>query len=160
LNGRMDTEIVKKIRALRESDETAARLFDWLARRTNDVAETSIDRICGMVELERYQAIELVKALAGIGVCEFVVGRKGWKSRVRWHYSVRSLGEAAKGDATGIQEIDPELAEEVADQQQGSDEFLDTKQEMEMGLTLAEAKKGLALTFGVKPESIEIIIKG
>jgi len=27
-------------------------------------------------------------------------------------------------------------------------------------LTMAEAKKGLALTFGVKPEAIEITIRG
>ena len=158
MNGRMDTEIVKKIRSLYESDEDAKRLFEWLARRTNDVAETSIDRICSMLELERYQGVELAKTLATVGICEFIVGRKGWKSRVRWRYSVRSLGEAAKGEAANIATLDPELAEEVADQQLGGDEMPEVKQDS--GLTLAEAKKGLAVTFGVQPESIEIIIKG
>jgi hypothetical protein len=154
----MDTEIVKKIRSLYESDEVARKLFEWLAKRTNDVAETSIDRICGMLELERYQGVELAKTLASLGVCEFIVGRKGWKSRVRWRYSVRSLGQAARGSAASIATIDPELEEEVADQQLTGGETTEVKQEM--GLTLVEAKKGLAVTFGVKPEAIEITIKG
>jgi hypothetical protein len=158
MNGRVDSEIMKKIRSLYETDEVAKRLFEWLAGRTNDVAETSVDRICDMVDVERYEAIELAKMLASLGVCEFVVGRKGWKSRVRWLYSVRSLGEAARGGAAKIEEIDPELAEEAADQQLGAEEPVEAKQEA--GLTLTEAKKGLAVTFGVKPEAIEIIVKG
>jgi len=158
MNGRMDSEIVKKIRALYDSDETAKNLFDWLAGRINDVAETSIDRICSMLELERYQAVELAKALASMGVCDFIVGRKGWKSRVRWRFSVRSLGEAAKGESANIAAIDPELAEEVADQQPGGEEIPEVKPEV--GLTLAEAKKGLAIAFGVDPEAIEITVRG
>jgi hypothetical protein len=153
----MDTEITKRVRLLYEADDKAKGLFDWLASRTNDVAETSIERICGMVDLERWQAIELAKSLAAISICDFIVGRKGWKSRVRWHYSVRSLGQAARGEAVKIEEIDPELAEEAADQQLVSEE---TEPKQEVGLSLAEAKRGLAVTFGVKPEAIEIIIRG
>jgi len=156
MNGNLDTEIVRKIRALYGDEAGAKGLFDWLARRTNDVAETSIDRISAMVGMSRFEARELARSLSDIGVCDFIVGRKGWKSRVRWHYSVRSLGEAAKGKAAKIIQIDPELAEEVADQQAGT---VDSDAPAVQGLTLAEAKRGLAVTFGVSPEAIEITIK-
>jgi len=154
----MDTEIVRKIRALHESDERAKKLFDWLSARTNDVAETSIDRICAMVDIARYEAVELAKTLAVIGVCGFIVGRKGWKSRVRWRYSVKSLGEAAKGESAEIEEIDPELEEEADQQIVVVEEPAEVPPET--GLTLAEAKRGLAITFGVQPDDIQIIIKG
>src|SRR5437868_192897 len=103
MNGRIDGEIVNKIKALYETDPVAKGLFDWLANRTNDVAETSVDRICQMVDVDRYQAIDLARILADIGVCDFIVGRKGWKSRVRWRYSVSSLGFAAKGQSEQIE---------------------------------------------------------
>jgi hypothetical protein len=160
MNSNLDSEIVRKIRVLYEDDARAQRLFDWLAGRTNDVAETSIDRISQMVEVSRYDAIELAKSLSEIGVCDFIVGRKGWRSRVRWRYSVRSLGQAAKGSTAKIEKIDPELAEEAVDRQAATIESTEIESPSLQGITLAEAKQGLAVTFGVKPDSIEIIIKG
>jgi len=160
MNGTLDSEIVRKIRALYEDEARAQKLFDWLAGRTNDVAETSIERIGQMVDVSRFEAIELAKSLDEIGVCDFVVGRKGWKSRVRWRYSVRSLGQAAKGSATKIEKIDPELAEEAVDRQPAVAESVESESPSLQGLTLAEAKQGLAITFGVKPDAIEIIVRG
>jgi hypothetical protein len=160
MNGSLDSEIVRKIKALYHDDERAQKLFDWLAGRTNDVAETSIDRIAHMIEVSRFDAIELAKLLSEIGVCEFIVGRKGWKSRVQWRYSVRSLGQAANGSSARIEKIDPELEEEAVDRPAAATDTVEVESSLPQGLSLAEAKQGLAITFGVKTEAIEIIIRG
>ncbi|PZP44813.1 MAG: hypothetical protein DI601_11230 [Azospirillum brasilense] len=104
----------------------------------------------------RSALIELARELGEIGCGEFIVGRKGWKSRIRWSYSLRSLGQAAQGQTSELVEIDPEVAEDAVDQlpppvADGTGE---------RGLTIADAKRGLAATFGVSPEAIDIVIRG
>ena len=144
------------LRKLYREDGAAKAVLDWAASRTNDAAETSLDRLMQMAQIGRSEAVELARTLDETGCGEFIVGRKGWKSRIRWTYSLRSLGSAAQGQTAELKEIDPEVAEDAVDQQQPPQP---ADVPGDRGLTIAEAKRGLATMFGVNPEAIEIIIR-
>jgi hypothetical protein len=73
---------------------------------------------------------------------------KGHRSPVKYEDTLDQFG--IDPDALAWQTM-PEPAE-VETEEESEDE--------PAGLTIAQAKKGLALTFGVKPEAIEITIRG
>ena len=152
MNNHIGDKLQKEVRALYKSDERIQAFFVWAANRANDAAETSVDRISQVANASYAEARAFAKELCEIGCGEFIIGRKGWKSRIRWEVSLRSLGKAAKGDADTIDTIDPELAEDVADQQANSSDAGSV-------LTIAEAKRRLALALGVKLEAIEITVR-
>ncbi len=108
--------VLDEIRALYEEDEVAQRFFDWVSERKNDSAETSLDRIASRLNLHRSEAVALAKQLDHTKCARFILGRKGAKSRVQWAYSLRSLGMAAKGDVDQLDDVDPDIAAETAEQ--------------------------------------------
>jgi hypothetical protein len=108
--------ILEEIRALYQEDEVAQRFFDWVAERKNDSAETSLDRIASRLNLHRSEAVVLAKQLDNAKCARFILGRKGAKSRMQWAYSLRSLGMAAKGRIDQLDDVDPDIAAESAEQ--------------------------------------------
>jgi hypothetical protein len=108
--------VVEQIRALYHEDVSARAFFDWVAERQNDSAETSLDRMVQKLDLSRGDAVALAKQLEGAECCRFIVGRKGARSRLKWFYSLRSLGMAARGSADALEDVDPDIAAEVVDQ--------------------------------------------
>ena len=148
--------VADSIRELYSIDENAKSFFDWAASRKNDAAETSVDRISEVVGISRGLANELAKAICEAGCGDYIVGRKGWKTRVRWNFSLRSLGATATTGVSRLEEIDPELQADVTDQVGGSVPDVASGGQR---LTVADAKKRLAETFGVSPEAIEITIR-
>lgn len=156
MNRKVDRSLNNAIRSVYEEIEGGRIFLDWAAARTNDAAETSIDRMTQVADISRFQAIELAKALCAAGCGEYIIGRKGWKTRVRWSFSLRSIGKAATGETVELEELDPELVEDVSDQLGGgSIDGGGTSQP----LSIAEAKRRLAETFGVLPEAIEITVR-
>jgi hypothetical protein len=156
MNNQIGSELRTAIRSFYEEDEGAKAFFDWAGARTNDAAETSVDRISQVTELSYSDARELAKGLCEIGCGAFVVGRKGWKSRIRWEFSLRTLGKAARGENIEIEKVDPVLIEEAAEQ---VDSVSPSDIASNKTFTITEAKRRLAETFGVSPEAIEITIK-
>lgn len=154
----IDDNVVIHIRDLYNEDEGARSFFEWAAGRQNDAAETTVDRICQKAGMDRGSAIQLVKTLSELDCGEFVVGRKGGKTRIRWHVSLSSLGQAAKGDLQKVAQVDPDLTEDVVDQQVVTTAPV-VENSSETPLTITEAKRRLAEAFGVSPGAIEITIK-
>jgi hypothetical protein len=155
MNKTLESSMVEALVELYGENDAARSFFDVVAHRKNDSAETSIDRMAAMSGFSRSETVELARRLNDIGAGNFVVGRKGAKSRFCWDYSLKSLGLAATGQSTKIEAIDEELLEDARDQVahlpvNGVDQVL----------TIPEAKRLLAKSFGVTPESIEITIKG
>jgi hypothetical protein len=144
------------LRVLYGRDAAARAFFDWAAERKNDAAETSVDRISNVISDSYSEARELAKRLCETGAGNLIIGRKGWKSRISWKFSLRSLGKAARGDNVKLEEVDQDLVEETRDQVEAvsSADGLTSKK-----LTIPEAKQRLAESLGVSPESIEIIIR-
>jgi hypothetical protein len=112
----IENQVLEDIRALYQEDNVARSFFVWVAQINHDSAETSLDRIASKLSLRRSEAVTLAKQLEGTEAGRFIVGRKGGKSRVQWTYSLRSLGLAAKGDADELEELDPDIAAETAEQ--------------------------------------------
>jgi hypothetical protein len=111
----IDRRMVSGLRELYKRDPAAKRFFDWAARRTNDAAQTSIERLAWKAELDRREAIEFARILEDLGCGEFVVGRRGARSRVAWRHSLKSIGQAATGGAEELKPVDPDLMEETSD---------------------------------------------
>lgn len=145
------------LRVLYAHDEKARIFFDWAANRTNDTAETSVDRIAQKTQSSYADARNLAKRLCEVSLGEFVVGRKGWKSRVRWKFSLRSLGKAAAGEDVILEKVDPLLLEEAREQVEASSPL--GIGGSAKGLTIAEVKLRLAESLGISPDAIEITIK-
>jgi hypothetical protein len=108
----IDSDVVKQIRKLYEKSEAAKAFFEWAADRQKDAAETRIERLEYMADLGHREAIELARTLSEIGCGEFVVGRRGAKSRVKWNYSLRSMGEAAKGEIAELKHVSSEAEQD------------------------------------------------
>jgi hypothetical protein len=147
-----DPAVVPAIRALRESVPAAKRLFNWMATRGHDATETSLDRMAQKLGISRSEAVALARQLQDAHCGEFVVGRRGQKSRFRWAYSCIGLGHAAAGEQVELVAASDPIAE-------SEEEALDPQPASPLKLTIPQAKAGLAAYFGVSPDNIEITIK-
>ena len=147
----LEPQTVAAVRALYREDPDAKQLFEWAASRRRDVTETSVDRMIQKLRIHRSTAIGLARKLEEAGCGDFVVGRRGSQSRLRWAYSLISLGKAAAGETEDLEEAyDPVSEEEETDQvSQGNDRHL----------TIQEAKRLLADSLGLEPSQIVIEIR-
>ena len=111
----IDRRVGERLRRLYGRDDPARQFFEWAAQRTNDAAQTSVERLAQKTGLDRRAAIEFARALEDIGCGEFIVGRRGAKSRIAWRYSLISIGEAAAGRTEKPEPLDTELQEEATE---------------------------------------------
>lgn len=155
----IDAKIVKLLQKHYREYEASRPFLDWLASRTNDAAETSVDRMMQMGQLSRSDAVWLGKKLEEYGCSVFISGRKGYKSRVAWEYSLRSVGKAAIGKSQVLEELDPDIQADAIDQQALNPTVVAAEQDNELRISVDEAKRGLAATFGVPPSAIEITVR-
>ena len=121
----IDNDTVKKLIDLYEEDEVARRLFDWFSARQKDATETSVDRAAWMTRSQSHEIVRVFRELEAAGCGQLILGRKGWKTRFRWNYSVRSLSEAARGHTAKLDNIDVNNVEPEEDMQD-SVEITDT----------------------------------
>lgn len=148
-------DVIGAIRTLYREDDIARELFDQCARRQKDASMTSVDRLSERLDIPRGDTVSLARRLEDAGCGAFIVGRRGSKSRFEWRYSCISLGKAAAGETSNIDEVDEgvsEMDEDILEVSNASPSPL--------MLTIAEAKEALARSLGVSPASIEIIIRG
>jgi hypothetical protein len=149
----MNPNTITALKAMNFESAAAKNFFQWAANRLNDATQTSIDYLGQRAATDRRGAIELAKQLDELGCGEFVVGRRGAKSRVVWKASLKSIGLAAIGESLQIESIDPELVAETVD-------LKDDAPHSSSPLTISEAKSRLAASLGVPVDSIEITVRG
>ncbi|HEX3674152.1 MAG TPA: hypothetical protein VHU87_07740 [Rhizomicrobium sp.] len=105
MNGKLEDEKVKKLQALAATNKAATAFFEWAAERHKDMRETTIPRAADVCHVEYWQMREVFAALADIGAGTYITGRRGAKSRVKWLYSLNSIGKAAKGEYISLKNI-------------------------------------------------------
>jgi hypothetical protein len=152
MNDAIAHDTILQLRAMYRDDAAARALFEWAAARRNDASETSIAYLAQKAETSEGNATKLARRLDDLGCGDYIVGRRGGTSRIVWSYSLKSIGRAAKsdqGEAAVLEPKDPDLAAESVEDRGSAD----------APLTIAQAKKRLALTLGVTPESIEIVVR-
>ncbi len=149
-------DLIEKIKNLYRTDTNAQKLFDWMAQRERDATFTTLDRICQLFSISRGDAVTLARRLKDANCGDFIVGRRGQKSRFIWFYSCISLGQAASGESTDIAEPENPMTEEdpIIDTDNNSSKIGDP-----VVLTIAEAKSALAISLGVPITCIEITVR-
>lgn len=152
MTSNMDESVVKSVRALYKKDEAARELFDQCADRERDASATSIDRMTYKLGISREEAVGLAQRLEEAGCGEFVVGRRGHKSRFVWAYSCISLGQVAAGETTLLEKPDDPLPET-------DDERETASPGSQSRMTIQEAKRALSDSLGVSESAIEILIR-
>ena len=154
-------EVVNGIRTLYKTDPIARKLFDWTADRERDATSTSLDLISRKLGISRGEAVSLARKLEETKCGTFIVGRRGQKSRFEWGYNCISLGQAAAGELSELENVENPIAEgEDNDVERSSGNPASTTEEGARRLTIADAKAGLALSLGVPVSAIEIIVRG
>jgi len=145
-------DVIRAVRRLYKTDESAQRLFDLNALRQRDAGSTSLDVISRKLDVSRGDAVALARALEEAGCGEFKVGRRGSRSRFEWAYSCIGLGKVAAGESSQLEKAEnPEEEEEDEVQQEGVGQS--------GGITIATAKAELAKHLGVAVTQIEILIR-
>jgi hypothetical protein len=145
-------DTILELRAMFRGDTAAKALFEWAAARKNDASETSIAYLAQKAGTSEANATKLARRLDELGCGDYIVGRRGGTSRIVWAVSLKSIGKAAQsdqGEAAVLEPKDPDLVAESVEDRGGGD----------TPLTIAQAKKRLALALGVSPESIEIVVR-
>lgn len=102
MNNMVDIEKVKQLQALSATNKVAEAFFELAAQRQKDKKEMTIRRAADVCHVEYWQMREVFQKLAEIGVGTYVTGRRGGKSRLRWLYSLSSVGRAARGELQSL----------------------------------------------------------
>jgi len=152
-----DMNVLKnRLRESYKSHEILARCYDWTADQDHDDVETTGETIIKDLSITK-EELDFFFTEVERNHCGFLVlGRKGHKTRMRWSYSFRSIGQMAQGHADTLAQVDLEVVADALKLQKS------TKMNTlaESGITIPEAKRRLALTFGVPADTVEIIIRG
>lgn len=157
MNGSVNRPMSEGLRELYEEESGAREFLKWASERQNDATRTSIDRLEQKAGVDRRKAIDLAKQFDRLGCGRYIIGRRGAPSRIEWAFSLKSIGRAAVGETSALETMDPDLVAESADVADLKKE--DAAPSDSDGLSIAEAKRRLAIAFGLNPEAIEIIIR-
>lgn len=157
MNQHIENDKIIGLRSLCLKSQGFVEVFRWAASRTNDARETNLDRIVQQAKIDRRMAVKFARALEELGCGNFIEGRRGAKSRIKWNYSLKSIGKAAQGQGDSLLEIASDTADDLVDQRPDSKT---RDPAVEGALTISEAKRRLALALGVSSDAIEITIRG
>ncbi len=93
------------------------------AKRLRDAAITNLDVIARKLEISRPEVVQFAKDLMSTGACDYIIGRRGLKSRLVWNYSCVALGRVALGETVKLEPPAPGPAPTREDLQTAIDEF-------------------------------------
>lgn len=156
----MNEDLAKKLRSLYRVDDVARAFFDWAAARQKNAVETSLETIENRADIGHLQCVSLGRTLSEMGVCEFITGRKGYKTRLRWCFNLRQIGLVARGEEGVLSGPDDESASLEYDDVEADGLASASVSELDVRpLTIPEAKRRLALSLDVDPSLIEITVK-
>lgn len=109
-----------------------------------DVRETQLEQLDGF---SRREAIDFAKKLEDVRCADFIIGRRGKSTRIRWRYGLKNTSTAALGRAVS----DPRIQTTMQDQETNAKDL--------KPMTIAQAKEALSKGLGVPVDKIEIIIR-
>ena len=110
----------QRLQRLFSSDACARAFLTHSAQRGRNQTTTSVDRALTNLqnaghEYNRSQLLDVFRELESCGCGDFVVGRRGWRSRFDWSSSVIDVGRAAGGATIEIQPLDSSNTETTED---------------------------------------------
>lgn len=111
----MDDQILIGLKKLYRSSNVAQAFFDLAAQRKNDQQETTVERAIDSLgnRFDRSKVVDLFRNLQQLRCGTFVLGRHTHKSRFVWGVSMISVGRAATGEISEIEDINEPDEEEI-----------------------------------------------
>lgn len=128
MNNKIDQSTILALREIYHENEWTKPFFEWAAARQKDANVTTIERLESLTDINYYDLVKLARMLEEIGVVKFVSGRKGFKSRIEWKFSVKNVGAASMGETDKLQEVGLDVEDdsfsEEEDKEEGSIEHV------------------------------------
>lgn len=99
-------KIVKGLRAASSNGwETNQAFFEWAASLKVTPRETTYDELQAALKLNRAAARSYAVDIEEAGIGERIFGRRTFKSRIRWKYTLKSVADAARGFRDTLEEL-------------------------------------------------------
>jgi hypothetical protein len=103
------TKHTRVIARLREANALAwgptMKFFDYGEKQKSTPRETDIDQLRSALNVSRRDMAELVKGIVDAGIGTRIIGRRGFNSRMRWHFSLPSIAKVAREQADELEEV-------------------------------------------------------
>jgi hypothetical protein len=100
-----NSNVIEELRTLYGTDSAFKAVCDDFAGREKCSWRSAVDRTSQRTGLPRGEIVRVFKRLAEIqGIGQFVVGRRGAPSRFEWNQSSLSVGRAAGGEVSELEE--------------------------------------------------------
>jgi hypothetical protein len=111
----VNKKVSEALRQLYDKEPDFGKAFDYLASRSNNAAETKVERLAYLTDLPRNRIIQFMRAMEGLGLGQFIVGRKQWPSRFKWSVGLISVGQVAsrESDEVSTDDLDEGSEEEM-----------------------------------------------
>jgi len=112
MNTQPNKKLVEGLKTLCESDHAARKLFENFRARTKDARSTSVERAAWLAGADYGAMLAVFRQLDELGAGRFIPGRHGWKSRIEWAFSIRSLAQVAHGQKVKPEEVPADAVED------------------------------------------------
>jgi hypothetical protein len=90
--------IIKRLRAANSSGWRANQdFFEWAISLKATPRETTYEDLQSVLKLNRNEMLGYAADIEAAGIGKRIVGRRKFKSRIRWIYTLRSVANAARG---------------------------------------------------------------
>ncbi|MGC8541994.1 MAG: hypothetical protein ACP5QA_15395 [Phycisphaerae bacterium] len=96
---------VKTLQGYAASDEFARRAFEVLANRQRKRGEITVEVLMSGLSADRMLVVKFLQRLESLGYGQFILGRGSKQSRLRWRYTMSSVGMVALGRSTILEEM-------------------------------------------------------
>ncbi|GAA4217885.1 hypothetical protein GGQ68_002316 [Sagittula marina] len=148
-------------------DEEWQELLKHLASQP-DASEHTINELQGMWDCDRGYAIECARSLEEYGFGQFIVGRRGGKTRFHWWYSSTMVAKAGMGDDDAAEQLQRGVDEnfrktvwkwsEIRDRL-AEEANLDPS-EIILDINIGDAKENFAKLHGLDTSEVSIRVGG
>jgi hypothetical protein len=112
-----------QLKELYEDSEIAKTFLDHMAARKRNQSETKVDRALDIFSKEgfnfaRGDIVGLFQRLQDASCGQFVVGRRGWRSRFVWSVGSLSASRLASGEMQEVEDIITDEEYDAGDEQE------------------------------------------
>lgn len=112
MNMKIDPTTISTLKQIYRKNEWARPFFEWAANRQKDANVTTIERLVTLTGIGYRELITLARMLEDVGIVRFIPGRKGFKSRIEWNFSVKNIGAASMGKADELVEVGSDVEDD------------------------------------------------
>ncbi|MEH2566748.1 hypothetical protein [Bradyrhizobium sp. AZCC 2289] len=97
-------KIVKGLqKANRDAWPTTLTFFDWASGVRSTPRETTFEELQAALKMTKSETREFAADIEAAGIGIRIFGRRGFKSRIKWEYTLQSVAKAARGMSESLE---------------------------------------------------------